>query len=61
MKKTNAQSTDDSFENIFRTSLKSNFNWNWFGKKFIAETINRTIRDLLKKLVFEKSTGNWND
>ena len=50
--------------NIFENYLKKDiYHYSRFTNKVpsIAERFNRTIRDILKKLVFEKGNANWLD
>ena len=51
--------------NIFQDFFKKNniklYSRNSPYGAFFAERFNRTMRDLLKKIVFEKSDGNWID
>ena len=53
------------YNNIFQDFLNKNniklFSRNSSYGAVFAERFNRTIRDLLKKLVFEKGDGNWVD
>ena len=53
------------YNNIFRNFLKKNniklYSRNRLYGAVFAERFNRTMRDLLKKPVFEKSDGNWID
>ena len=53
------------YNNIFQDFLNKNniklYSRNSSYGAVFAERFNRTIRDLLKKLVFEKSDGNWVD
>ena len=53
------------YNNIFQDFLNKNniklYSRNSSYGAVLAERFNRTIRDLLKKLVFEKRDGNWID
>ena len=53
------------YNNIFQDFLNKNniqlYSRNSSYGAVFAERFNRTIRDLLKKIVFEKSDGNWID
>ena len=53
------------YNNIFQDFLNKNniklYSRNTSLGAVFAERFNRTIRDLLKKVVFEKSDGNWID
>ena len=53
------------YNNIFQDFLNKNniklYSRNSSYGAVFAERFNRTIRDLLKKLVFEKGNGNWID
>ena len=53
------------FNNIFQDFLNKNniklYSRNSSYGAVFAERFNRTIRDLLKKIVFEKGDGNWID
>ena len=53
------------YNNIFQDFLNKNdiklYSRNNFLGAVFAERFNRTIRDLLKKVVFEKGDGNWID
>ena len=53
------------YNNIFQDFLNKNdiklYSRNSSYGAVFAERFNRTIRDLLKKLVFEKGDGNWID
>ena len=53
------------YNNIFQDLLKKNnikiYSRNSSYGAVFAERFNRTIRDLLKKPVFEKGDGNWID
>ena len=53
------------YNNIFQDSLNKNniiiYSRNSSYGAVFAERFNRTIRDLLKKIVFEKGDGNWID
>ena len=53
------------YNNIFQDFLNKNniklYSRNSSYAAVFAERFNRTIRDLLKKLVFEKGDGNWID
>ena len=67
-KKPNSIETDrgiEFYKNIFQNFLNSNnikiySRKSSFGSVF-AERLNRTIRDLLKRQVFEEGDGNWID
>ena len=67
-RKTNLIETDRGKEfcnNIFQDLLNKNkikiYSWNSSYGAVFAERLNRTIRDPLKRPVFEKSDGNWID
>ena len=53
------------YNNIFQDILNKNniklYSRNSSNSAVFAERFNRTIRDLLKKVVFEKGDGNWID
>ena len=53
------------FDNIFQDFLNKNniklYSRNRLPGAVFAERFNRTIRDLLKRPVFEKGDGNWID
>ena len=53
------------YNNIFQDFLNKNnitlYSRNSSYGAVFAERFNRTIKDLLKKIVFEKSDGNWVD
>ena len=55
----------ESYNNIFQDFLNKNniklYSRNSSYGAVFAERFNRTIRDLLKRPVFEKSDGNWID
>ena len=55
----------DFYNNIFQDFINKNnielYSRNTSYGAVFAERFNRTVRDLLKKLVFEKSDGNWID
>ena len=55
----------ESYNNIFQDFLNKNniklYSRNSSYGAVFAETFNRTIRDLLKRPVFEKGDGNWID
>ena len=55
----------DFYNNIFQDFLNKNdiklYSRNSSYGAVFAERFNRTIRDLLKKIVFEKGDGNWID
>ena len=88
LKNKNAQTIEDSFENIIISSkrkpnlIETDRGKEFYNNKFqeflnknniklysrnsslgavFAESFNRTIRDLLKRPVFEKGDGNWID
>ena len=53
------------YNNIFQDSLNKNnikhYSRNTYLGAVFAERFNKSIRDLLKRLVFEKGDGNWID
>ena len=53
------------YNNIFQDFLNKNniklYSRNTYLGAVFAERFNRTIRDLLKKIVFEQGDGNWID
>ena len=49
------------FNNLLNTKKIKRYSRNTALGAVFAERFNRTIRDLLKKLVFEKGDGNWID
>ena len=53
------------YNNIFQDFLNKNnikiYSRNTYLGAVFAERFNKTIRDLLKRPVFEKGDGNWND
>ena len=67
-RKPNLIETDDGsefvnklFNNLLNTKKIKRYSRNTALRAVFAERFNRTIRDLLKKLVFEKGDGNWID
>ena len=67
-RKTNLFKSDrgnEFYNSIFQTSLNNNnmkhFPRNTYLGVLLAERFNCTIRDLLKKPVFEKGESNWID
>ena len=53
------------YNNIFQSFLKTNnmklYSRNTYLRAVFAERFNKSMRDLLKRPVFEKSDGNWID
>ena len=49
------------FQNFLKFNNDKHYSRNTYFGAVFAERFNRTSRDLLKRLVFEKRDGNWID
>ena len=50
-----------TFQNFLKRNNKKNFLQNTSSRDVLQERFNRTVRDLLKRPVFERGDGSWFD